>query len=160
MLNLKRILLVDDSARDRELALDALETHHLANEVVSVRDGEEALDYLYRRGQFATRSPGNPGVVLLDLKMPKVDGLEVLRQIKGDPALKTIPVVVMTSSREEQDLVRSYELGVNAYVVKPVKFHEFVDAVKQLGAFWAVLNETPPDSSPPAKADERRLGNG
>jgi CheY-like chemotaxis protein len=143
--NLKRILLVDDSIRDTELAVDALESHHLANEVVTLRDGSEALDYLYRRGEFANRGNGQPAVILLDLKMPKVDGLEVLRQIKSDLALKTIPVVVMTSSREEQDLLDSYKLGVNAYVVKPVKFHEFVDAVKQLGAFWAVLNEAPPE---------------
>jgi CheY-like chemotaxis protein len=145
--NLKRILLVDDSVRDTELAVDALEAHHLANEVVTLRDGAEALDYLYRRGEFASRGNGEPAVILLDLKMPKVDGMEVLRQIKSDPALKSIPVVVMTSSREEQDLLDSYKLGVNAYVVKPVKFHEFVDAVKQLGAFWAVLNESPPDGA-------------
>ncbi len=144
--SLKRILLVDDSPRDTEMALDALEQHHLANEVVTLRDGAEALDYLYRRGEFAGRGNGQPAVILLDLKMPKVDGLEVLRQIKSDPKLKVIPVVVMTSSREEQDLVNSYHLGVNAYVVKPVKFHEFVDAVKQMGAFWAVLNEPPPGS--------------
>jgi len=144
--SLHRILLVEDSARDAELALEALGEHHLANEVVHVRDGAEALDYLYRRGPFAGRSNGQPAVVLLDLKMPKVDGMEVLRQIKGDPALKMIPVVVMTSSREEQDLLNSYQLGVNAYVVKPVQFHEFVDAVKQVGGFWAVINEPPPGS--------------
>ncbi len=146
MNSLKRILLVEDSPRDAELALDALAAHHLANEVVHVRDGADALDYLYRRGQFGGRPNGEPAVVLLDLKMPKVDGLEVLRQIKGDPALQMIPVVVMTSSREEQDLLNSYRLGVNAYVVKPVQFHEFVDAVKQLGGFWAVINEPPPGS--------------
>ena len=128
------------------MALDALASHRLANEVFHVRDGADALDYLYRRGQFAGRPAGKPALVLLDLKMPKVDGLEVLRQIKGDPALKTIPVVVMTSSREEQDLLNSYQLGVNAYVVKPVQFHEFVDAVKQVGGFWAVINEAPPGS--------------
>jgi two-component system response regulator len=144
MERLKRILLVDDSPRDTELALDALEENQLANDVVTLRDGAEALDYLFRRGPYADRPEGQPGVILLDLKMPKVDGLEVLRQIKGDPKLKVIPVVVMTSSREEQDLVRSYHLGVNAYVVKPLKFGEFVEAVKQVGAFWAVLNETPP----------------
>jgi two-component system response regulator len=143
---LKRILLVEDSPRDAELALDALATNHLANEVFHVRDGADALDYLYRRGQFAGRPNGEPAMVLLDLKMPKVDGLEVLRQIKGDPALKMIPVVVMTSSREEQDLLNSYQLGVNAYVVKPVQFHEFVDAVRQVGGFWGVLNEPPPGS--------------
>ncbi len=144
--SLKRILLVDDSPRDTEMALHALEQYHLANEVITLRDGVEALDYLYQRGPFADRPPGLPAVMLLDLKMPKVDGLEVLRQIKGDPVLKVIPVVVMTSSREEQDLIRSYQLGVNAYVVKPVRFHEFVEAVRQVGAFWAVLNEPPPGS--------------
>jgi CheY-like chemotaxis protein len=143
---LKRILLADDSPRDTELALDALAQHNLANEVVAVRDGAEALDYLYRRGQFADRASGQPAVVLLDLKMPKVDGLDVLRQIKSDPQLKMIPVVVMTSSREEPDLVNCYQLGVNAYMVKPVQFQEFVEAVKQVGAFWAVINEPPPGS--------------
>jgi len=146
MTPLKRILLVDDSPRDTELALDALESYHLTNEVVTLRDGAEALDYLYQRGAFAGRPNGNPAVVLLDLKMPKVDGSEVLRQMKGDPNLKQIPVVVMTSSREERDLLQSYALGVNAYVVKPVNFHEFVDAVKQVGGFWAMLNEPPPGS--------------
>ena len=143
---LKRILLVDDSPRDTELALNALTQNNLANEVVALRDGVEALDYLYRRGPFADRAAGQPAVVLLDLKMPRVDGIAVLRQIKGDPQLKMIPVVVMTSSREEQDLVTSYQLGVNAYIVKPVKFSEFVEAVKLVGAFWAVINEAPPGS--------------
>jgi CheY-like chemotaxis protein len=143
-IQLKRILLVDDSPRDSELALDALAQNHLANEVVALRDGAEALDYLYRRGPFVDRIGDQPAVVLLDLKMPKVDGIEVLRQMKGDPQLKMIPVVVMTSSREEQDLVTSYQLGVNAYIVKPVGFSEFAEAVKQLGVFWAVLNEPPP----------------
>ena len=146
MNSLKRILLVDDSVRDTEMALDALEQHHLANEVVALRDGEEALDYLYRRGQFSSRANDQPAVIVLDLKMPKVDGMEVLRQIKSDPKLKVIPVVVMTSSREEQDMVKSYQLGTNAYVVKPVNFQEFVEALKQLGVFWAVLNEPPPES--------------
>jgi CheY-like chemotaxis protein len=146
MNSLKRILLVEDSPRDTELALSALQAHNLANEVIAVRDGAEALDYLYRRGEFADCPHGSPAVILLDLKMPKVDGIEVLRQIKNDPALKFIPVVVMTSSREEQDLLNSYQLGVNAYVVKPVKFHSFVEAVGQLGAFWAVVNEPPPGS--------------
>jgi two-component system, response regulator len=146
MNSLKRILIADDSPRDTELALTALEMHHLANEVVTVRDGAEALDYLYRRREFADRAHGDPAVILLDLKMPKVDGIEVLRQIKGDPALKMIPVVVMTSSREEQDVLKSYQLGVNAYVVKPVNFQGFVDAVTQVGAFWAVINEPPPGS--------------
>ena len=141
---LKRILIVDDSPRDTELMLDALAQHHLANEVITLRDGAEALDYLYRRGQFAGRTGDQPAVVLLDLKMPRVNGLEVLRQMKGDPQLKIIPVVVMTSSREDQDLVNSYQLGVNAYVVKPLHFHEFADAVSQVGAFWAVCNESPP----------------
>jgi two-component system response regulator len=148
---LKCILMVDDSPRDTELTLDALAQHNLANEVVTLSDGAEALDYLYRRGQFADRTAGNPAVVLLDLKMPKVDGIEVLRQIKNDPQLKVIPVVVLTSSREEQDLVMSYQLGVNAYIVKPVQFQEFVEAVKMLGAFWAVVNEPPPGSVRPSR---------
>ena len=143
---LKRILLVDDSPRDAELTLDALAQNNLANEVVALSDGTEVLDYLYRRGQFAARIAGNPAVVMLALKMRKVDGIEVLRQIKSDPQLKMIPVVVMTSSREEPDLVKSYELGVNAYIVKPVQFQEFVEAVKVVGAFWAVVNEPPPGS--------------
>ena len=147
----KQILLAEDSDRDAELTLDALAQHNLVNEVMRVRDGEEALDYLCRRGQFADRRNGNPAVVLLDLKMPKVDGFEVLRQIRNNPQFKLIPVVVMTSSREEQDLLRSYELGVNAYVVKPVNFDEFVDAVKQVGAFWAVVNEPPPGSVRPRR---------
>jgi CheY-like chemotaxis protein len=146
MIPLSRILLVDDSPRDTEMAIDALEAHHLGNEIVALRDGAEALDFLYRRGPFAGRTDGQPAVVLLDLKMPKVDGIEVLRQMKGDPHLRMIPVVVMTSSREERDLLESYQLGVNAYVVKPVNFHEFVDAVKLIGGFWAVLNEPPPGS--------------
>ena len=153
MTSLNRILLVDDSAYDRELALDALDSFNLANEVVSLGDGAEALDYLYRRGEFAERPEGNPAVVLLDLKMPRVDGIEVLRQVKADPVLRLIPIVVMTSSREEQDLLNSYQLGVNAYVVKPVHFHEFVDAVKQVGGFWAVVNQPPPGTLP-------RPGNG
>jgi CheY-like chemotaxis protein len=149
---LKSILLVDDSPRDTELALDALAQHNLANEVVAVRDGVEALDYLYRRGQYAARSAGHPAVVMLDLKLPKVDGIEVLRQIKSDPQLKVIPIVVMTSSREAQDLVKSYQLGANAYIVKPVQFQEFVEAVKLLGAFWAVVNEPPPGSVRPLRS--------
>jgi CheY-like chemotaxis protein len=141
-----RILLAEDSQRDAELTINALAEEHLANDVLHVRDGAEALDYLYRRGQFEGHSNGQPVLVLLDLKMPKVDGMEVLRQMKNDPELKTIPVVIMTSSREEGDLLRSYELGVNAYVVKPVKFPQFVRAVKQVGSFWAVINEPPPGS--------------
>jgi len=125
----KRILLVEDSPNDVELTLAALAENHLANEVVVVSDGEEALDYLRRRGRFQLREPGNPAVVLLDLKLPKVDGLEVLAEVKGDVALKTIPVVMLTSSREEQDLVESYNLGVNAYVVKPMDFPEWLNAL-------------------------------
>lgn len=143
---LGRILLAEDDPNDVELTLIALADFHVANEVVVVGDGEEVLDYLYRRGSFKMRSEGNPVVVLLDLKMPKMDGLEVLRAIKADEQFRTIPVVVLTSSREESDLAESYHLGVNAYVVKPVDFHEFVDAVKQLGVFWAVINEPPPGS--------------
>ncbi|MBV8640546.1 MAG: response regulator [Verrucomicrobia bacterium] len=141
-----RILLVEDDPKDVELTLTALEEYNLANEVVVTRDGEEALDYLYRRGSFATRSNGNPAVLLLDLKLPKVDGLEVLQQVKSDPKLRLVPVVVLTSSREERDMVASYRLGVNAYVVKPVDFHEFVNAIKELGVFWAIINEPPPGS--------------
>jgi CheY-like chemotaxis protein len=139
----KRILLVEDSIRDAELILGALEPHHLSGHVLHLRDGAEALDYLFRRGHYADRSDAQPVLLLLDLKLPKVDGLEVLRQIKGDALLKLIPVVMMTSSRQEQDLVRSYELGVNAYVVKPMKYQDFVDAVKQVSGFWAVINEVP-----------------
>jgi CheY-like chemotaxis protein len=142
-----RILLVEDDPKDVELTLTALEEHHLANEVVVTSDGEQALDYLYYRGKYAQRNRENPAVLLLDLKLPKVDGLEVLKQIKDDQQLQLIPVVVLTSSREEKDLVASYKLGVNAYVVKPVDFHEFVNAVKELGAFWAVINEPPPGSA-------------
>jgi DNA-binding response OmpR family regulator len=146
MADLKRILLVEDSPNDVELTMTALAENHLANEVVVVRDGEEALDYLFARGAFAGRPAGHPAVVLLDLKLPKIDGLEVLAQIKRDATLKSVPVVMLTSSREEQDVVRSYDLGVNAYVVKPVAFEEFVKALKELGLFWAVLNEPPPGS--------------
>jgi len=146
MSNLGRILLVEDDPKDVELTLTALEDYKLANEVVVTGDGEEALDYLYRRGKFATRSTDNPAVLLLDLKLPKVDGLEVLQQIKADAKLKLIPVVVLTSSHEERDMITSYKLGVNAYVVKPVDFHEFVNAVKELGIFWALVNEPPPGS--------------
>jgi CheY-like chemotaxis protein len=144
MAPLKRILLAEDNERDVELTLAALDEHNLANEVVVARDGAEALDYLYARGKFAGHANGLPVVVLLDLKMPKVDGLEVLRQIRADPQFKRVPVVMVTSSREEQDLVRSYELGVNAYVVKPVDFQKFVSSVKEIGIFWAVINEPPP----------------
>jgi len=146
MRDLRGILLVEDSAQDVELTLTALAENHLANEVIVASDGAEALDYFYCRGKFALRSKGNPAVVLLDLKMPKVDGLEVLRTLKLDPQLKSIPVVMLTSSREEADLVRSYQLGVNAYVVKPVEFKAFVQAVKDVGAFWAILNQPAPES--------------
>jgi CheY-like chemotaxis protein len=147
MAPLKRILLAEDNERDVELTLAALEEHNLANEVVVARDGAEALDYLYGRGKFADHANGLPVVALLDLKMPKVDGLEVLRQIRNDPALKHMPVVMVTSSREEQDLIHSYELGVNAYVVKPVDFQKFVESVKQIGVFWAIINEPPPGTA-------------
>lgn len=149
MNEIRQILLAEDNPHDAELTLAALAEHHLANQVVVVSDGAQALDYLRSNGRFVGRAPGNPVVVLLDLKMPKVDGLEVLRVVKGDPALRTIPVVMLTSSREEADLVRSYQLGTNAYVVKPVGFQEFVDVVKQLGFFWAVINEPPARASGP-----------
>ena len=150
MAAIKRILLAEDNEHDVELVLAALEEHRLANEVVVVRDGAEALDYLFRRGDYAARPEGLPVVLLLDLKMPKVDGLEVLRQVKGDPNLRIMPVVMMTSSREEQDLVKSYELGVNSYLVKPVKFQRFVESVRQLGVYWALMNEPPPGTGPAA----------
>jgi CheY-like chemotaxis protein len=146
MNKLGRILMVEDDPKDVELTLTALEEYNLANEVIVTRDGEQALDYLYCRGEYKTRSGGNPAVMLLDLKLPKVDGLEVLKQIKSDGELRMIPVVVLTSSKEEKDMVASYKLGVNAYVVKPVDFHEFVNAIKELGVFWAVINEPPPGS--------------
>jgi CheY-like chemotaxis protein len=138
--------MVEDDPKDVELSLTALEEYNLANEVVVVRDGEQALDYLYCRGEYKTRPGDDPAVMLLDLKLPKVDGLEVLKQIKSDEKLRMIPVVALTSSREEKDMVASYKLGVNAYVVKPVDFHEFVNAIKELGVFWAVINEPPPGS--------------
>jgi len=146
MNKLGRILIVEDDPKDVELTLTALEEYNLANEVVVAHDGAEALDYLYCRGDFKARSTDNPAVLLLDLKLPKVDGLEVLKQIKSDAKLNMIPVVVLTSSKEEKDMVASYRLGVNAYVVKPVDFHEFVNAIKELGVFWAVINEPPPGS--------------
>ena len=146
MEKLGRILMVEDDPKDVELSMTALEDYNLVNEVVVARDGEEALDYLYCRGKFQDRSSDNPAVILLDLKLPKVDGLEVLREIKSDAKLKMIPVVVLTSSREEKDMVTSYKLGVNAYVVKPVDFHEFVNAIKELGVFWALINQPPPGS--------------
>lgn len=149
MTDLKPILLVEDNPKDLELTLIALERSRLANEVVTTRDGVEALDYLRCEGSFAGRPSGNPAVVLLDLKLPKLDGLQVLEQIKRDPALQPIPVVILTSSSEERDLLRSYTLGANAYVVKPVGFDNFITAVQDLGGFWAVLNEPPPGSRRP-----------
>ena len=146
MAELKPILLVEDNPKDIELTLAALADNHLANAVIVVRDGEEALDYLFRRGIFKLRAAGNPAVVLLDLKLPKVDGLEVLAQLKTDAMLRTVPVVMLTSSREEPDLSRSYKLGVNAYVVKPVDFAEFTQAIREIGLFWAVINQPPPGS--------------
>ena len=148
---LKPILLVEDDVRDLELTLVALERSELANEVVVVRDGAQALDYLRREGEFAARAAGNPAVVLLDLKLPKVDGLEVLKNVRETPELRSLPVVMLTSSHEEGDLVKSYALGVNAYVVKPVEFKAFVTAIADLGVFWAVLNEPPPGSTKAAR---------
>jgi CheY-like chemotaxis protein len=144
MVKLKRILLVEDNPNDAELTMEALAEHNLANDVEWVHDGEEALDFLFCRGKYAGKLCNDLAVVLLDLKLPKVDGLEVLRIIKGDERLKFIPVVVLTSSREERDLVESYKLGVNAYVVKPVDFSAFINAVRELGVFWALINEPPP----------------
>jgi len=146
MTTLGRILVVEDDPNDMELTLIALGEYNLANEVVVTRDGQQALDYLYCRGEFHTRPNENPAVLLLDLKLPRVDGLEVLQQIKADERLRMIPVVVLTSSHEEKDKIRSYKFGVNAYVVKPVDFHEFVNAIKELGVFWAIINEAPPGS--------------
>jgi len=147
MADLRPILLVEDNLKDIELTLAALAKCQLANDIVVARDGAEALDYLYSRGQYQDRLPGDPAVVLLDLKLPKVDGLEVLAKIKSDELTRSVPVVMLTSSREESDLVRSYELGVNAFVVKPVDFNAFFEAIQDLGMFWGVLNETPPRSA-------------
>lgn len=144
MAGLKPILLVEDNPNDIELTLAALESSQLANQIVICRDGAEALDWIFRRGQHEDRQVQDPAVVLLDLKLPKIDGLEVLAKVKGDPATRGIPVVMLTSSREETDVVRSYDLGVNAFVVKPVAFDEFFAAIKELGVFWALLNEAPP----------------
>lgn len=146
ILDVKRILLAEDNVNDVELTLSTFTKHNIANEVIVVRDGVEALDYLYKRGSYRMRRGNNPAVVLLDIKMPKVDGLEVLRQLRADPHLGMIPVVMLTSSREEGDLLKSYQLGVNAYVVKPVAFEDFVEAVRSLGVFWALINEPPPGS--------------
>ena len=144
MADLRPILLVEDNPRDLELTLAALAKCQLANEIIVARDGAEALDYLYLRGAHADRAAGDPAVVLLDLKLPKIDGLEVLERVKTDPLQKQIPVVMLTSSREERDLLTSYELGVNAFVVKPVDFNAFFEAIQDLGMFWAILNEPPP----------------
>jgi CheY-like chemotaxis protein len=146
MKRLKRLLLVEDDPRDIELTLIALGEYNLANEIVIARDGVEALDYLYRRGIFVQRPAGNPVVIMLDLKLPKLDGVQVLRQLKADKKMHLVPIVILTSSRESRDLEECYQLGVNAYVVKPVRFTEFIEAVKQIGIFWALINEPPPGS--------------
>jgi CheY-like chemotaxis protein len=144
MAKIKKILLVEDNENDIELTINALQDCRLSNEIFPVRDGAEALDYIYRRNAFQDRDDGLPCVILLDLKMPRVDGIEVLRTLKSDPAIRHVPIVMLTSSREERDLVLSYDLGVNAFVVKPVDFQQFVQAVRNLGIFWAVINEPPP----------------
>ena len=146
---LKPILLVEDNPKDLELTLLALAKSQLANPVVVARDGAEALGYLRCEGEFASRERGRPAVILLDLKLPKLDGIEVLQAIRADGSLQRLPVVMLTSSREEKDLIHSYDLGVNAYVVKPVGFHQFLEAVRELGVFWALLNEPPPESINP-----------
>ena len=145
MVKLKTILLVDDNTKDIELTLEAMAENNLTNQVVVVKDGVEALEYLRQEGKYKLRKTGSPCVILLDIKMPRMDGIEVLRNIRSDAALKRIPVVILTSSREEKDLNDTYELGVNAYVVKPVDFQKFIEAVKQIGNFWAVINELPPE---------------
>jgi CheY-like chemotaxis protein len=142
--DLRPILLVEDNPRDLELTLEALRRCQIANDIIVVRDGAEAVDFLFRKNRFADRPERDPAVVLLDLKLPKLDGLEVLERVKNDPAHRQIPIVMLTSSREESDLVRSYQLGVNAFVVKPVEFSAFFEAIRDLGVFWAILNETPP----------------
>lgn len=138
------ILLAEDNAFDAELTMKALAEAGLANRIVHVSDGAQALDYLRREGAWAERATGNPVVVILDIKMPLVDGIEVLDAIRADPELKLLPVVMLSSSSEKQDLQRSYELGTNAYVVKPVKFAEFIPAVREIGVFWALINEKAP----------------
>lgn len=148
MKTLKRILLAEDDPVDRKLTLRVFTDHNLVNEVDIAKDGAEALDYLFRRGKFADRPKGNPLLVLLDIKMPKVDGIEVLRCIKADPELGVVPVVILTSSHEERDLAQCYRFGVNAYVVKPMEFQAFANAVKQVAMFWALINEPPPDAPP------------
>lgn len=146
MLELKKILLAEDNPKDVELTLAALEESLIANRVVVVNDGVETLEYLRCEGKYVDREPGLPSVLLLDIKMPRKDGIEVLREIRSDPKLKLLPVVMLTSSREDKDLLNSYYLGVNAYVVKPVNFNGFIDAVKQLGIFWGLVNELPPEN--------------
>ena len=143
MSEIRTILLAEDSPHDAEMAIDALREAHLANPIVHVEDGVEALDYLLQRGKYADRAPGDPAVLLLDIKMPRMDGLEVLKQLRDHETLKRMPVVILSSSREESDLARSWDLGVNAYVVKPVDVDQFFEAVKLLGTFWAVINEAP-----------------
>ncbi len=145
MIQLRTILLVEDNPKDVELTLEALSEHNLANQVISVKDGVEAMEYLRFEGKFRTRIKENPAVILLDIKMPRMNGIELLQAIRSDEKLKTLPVVMLTSSREEPDLKKCYHLGVNAYVVKPVNFRDFFEAVKQIGAFWALLNELPPE---------------
>jgi CheY-like chemotaxis protein len=147
----KRILLVDDDPNDVELTVAALSEHKLNAEIKDVADGAQALDYLHRRGAYAAEPPGHPSVILLDIKMPKVDGLTVLRRIRSDAKLWMIPIVMFTSSREERDLMRSYQLGANAYVVKPLEYVEFMDALKEVGVFWGLINEPPPDSLAPGE---------
>lgn len=146
MEELRTILLAEDNPKDVELTLEALAEHNLANQVIVVKDGVETMEYLRCQGKYKLRKPGLPAVLLLDIKMPRMDGIEVLRAVRSDPGLKILPVVILSSSREEQDLMRSYELGVNAYVVKPVEFKNFIQAVKEIGVFWAVINELPPES--------------
>jgi len=148
MIELKKILLAEDNPKDVELTLEALDDSLLANRVEVVKDGVETLEYLRSEGRYADREPGLPSVLLLDIKMPRKDGIEVLREIRDDPKLKLLPVVMLTSSREDKDLLNSYYLGVNANVVKPVNFNGFIDAVKQLGIFWGLVNELPPDVNP------------
>jgi CheY-like chemotaxis protein len=144
---LPEILIAEDNPNDVELTLEALAAHNLANNVTVAKDGVEALDYLRREGRFTDRAPGDPAVLLLDIKMPRKDGIEVLREVRSDPALRRLPVVILTSSREEQDILASYDLGVNAYVVKPVDFDSFMGAVESLGVFWALINERPPSAA-------------
>lgn len=146
MYELKTILLAEDNPQDVELTIEALDKHNIANEVIAVRDGVEAMEFLNCEGKFINRKKGNPAVLLLDIKMPRMDGIEVLQAIRENEKLKTLPVVMLTSSREEPDLIKCYELGVNAYVVKPVDFKDFVEAVKHIGIFWAILNEQPPSN--------------